>query len=132
MAVSIPKLLQSKWQAFVSAGVTTTCTYKSMELPTYNGGVVTKNVISQHPGTEIIFTAMGGGSLQKYQAMLVDGETIKKIDKVAVFPSLNLPVVPKINDFIVDPSAVSFKVKAVALDPANAAYELWVRPHEES
>lgn len=94
----------------------------------YAGGSVTKSVISSHPGIEIVFDAISQGSGQKFQIRLEDGSTIRSIDKVAIFPALDLPVDPKINDLVVDPTSKEWLVKAVSEDPVNAHYELLVRP----
>jgi len=127
MAFSAAATLQSKWPLFVKYGATKTCVYQSMLESSYTGGNVTKPIESSHT-LEIVFDALGGGSRQKYQQVLDDGSTIRVIDRVAIFPALNLPVVPKINDLIVDPSLKEWEVKAVSEDPVDAHFELWVRP----
>lgn len=120
-------ILQAKWPLFTKHGATKTCVYQSMLDSDYTGGNVTKPIDSSH-SLEIVFDSLGGGSLQKYQQTLSDGSTIRTIDRVAIFPSLNLPVVPKINDLIVDPSLTEWEVKAVSEDPVDAHFELWIRP----
>ncbi len=127
MAFSAPQTLMDKWPLFVKYGATKTCVYQSMLESAYNGGNVVKPVESSH-NIEIVFDAIGGGSSQKYQKSLADGETVRKIDRVAIFPSLALPVIPKINDLIVDPSLKEWEVKGVSDDPVGAHYELHVRP----
>ena len=121
MAFSAPKTLQAKWPLFVKYGATKTCVYQSMVDTIYTpaDGNVLKPVDSSHT-LEIVF--------DKVQAILVDGATIKIIDRVAIFPALELPVVPKINDLIVDPSLREWEVKDVVEDPVDAHYELRVRP----
>lgn len=128
MASKAAILLQQNWPKFTAQGATKTCTYQQMGDSSYVGGNVTKPIISSTPNMEIIFDALGTGGSQKFQNTLDDGETIRSIDRVVIFPSLDLPVVPKINDLIVDPSLIEWKVKATADDPVDAHYELWVRP----
>jgi len=85
----------------------------------YTGGNVTKPIDSSH-SVDIVF--------DEIQASLVDGSTIMSIDRVAIFPALNLPVVPKIRDIIVDPSLREWEVQVVVGDPVDAHFELRVRP----
>ena len=127
MAFSAPAILKDKWPLFVKYGATKSCVFQSMADSGYSSGTVLKPVDSSHT-LEIVFDAIGGGSRQKYQQAVDDGSTIRVIDRVAIFPALNLPVVPKINDLIVDPSLKEWEVKAVSEDPVDAHYELWVRP----
>lgn len=119
MGFSAATTLQSKWPLFVKYGATKSCVYREMAGSTYSGGNVSKAIISS-TNLEIIF--------DKVVASLVDGSTILVIDRVAIFPALNLPVVPKINDVIVDPSLREWEVKDVVEDPVDAHFELRVRP----
>jgi len=119
MGFSAPAILKDKWPLFVKYGATKTCVYQSMADSDYAGGNVTKPVDSSHT-LEIVF--------DKITASLVDESTILFIDRVAIFPSLNLPVVPKINDLIVDSSLREWEVKDVVADPVDAHFELRVRP----
>jgi len=119
MAFSAPQTLKDKWPLLVKYGATKTCTYQSMLESSYQDGNVTKPVDSSHV-VEIVF--------DQIQASLIDGSTIMAIDRVAIFPALNLPVVPKINDLIVDPSLKEYEVKAIVEDPVDAHFELRVRP----
>jgi hypothetical protein len=128
MAFSAPTILKKNWPLLVKFGATKTCTYKKMASAAYAGGNVTKPTVSSHPGLEIVFDVVGQGADKKYQFKLEDGSAVRTIDKVAIFPALDLPVVPVINDLIVDPSSVEWIVKAVSEDPVNAHYELLVRP----
>jgi len=82
-------------------------------------GNALKPVDSSH-NIEVVF--------DKVVASLVDGSTIRFIDRVAIFPALNLPVVPKVNDLIVDPSLTEWEVKDVVEDPVDAHFELRIRP----
>ena len=114
-----PELLQKNWKLFVKFGATKTCTYQSMLESEYVDGNVTKPIDSSHT-LEIIF--------KKINATLVDESTILFIDRIAVFPVLDLPVDPKINDIIVDDSLVEWEVKDVVQDPMDMHFELRVRP----
>ena len=119
MAFSGPQILSDKWPLFVKFGATKTCTFQSMLESEYVDGNVTKPIDSSNQ-LEIIF--------KKINATLVDESTILFIDRVALFPVLDLPVVPKINDIIVDDSLVEWEVKDVVEDPMDMHYELRVRP----
>lgn len=119
MSFSAALTLQNKWPVFVKYGVTKSCVYQSMLPSEYAGGNVSKAVDSS-TNLEIIF--------DKINVSLVDGSTILAIDKWAIFPSLNLPVVPKINDLIVDSSLREWEVKDIIEDPVDAHYDLRVRP----
>ncbi len=119
MAFSAPTLLLDNWKFFVKYGMTKACVYQSMLESSYTGGNVSKPVASSH-NLDIVF--------DQIQASLVDGSTILSIDRVAIFPALDLPVVPKISDLIVDPSLKEWEVQNVVEDPADAHFELRVRP----
>ncbi len=119
MAFSAPQTLMNKWPLFKKYGATKSCVYQSMLASNYTGGNVTKPIESTH-NVDIVF--------DKINASLVDESTIKIIDRVAIFPALALPVEPKINDLIVDPSLREWEVKAVVGDPVDAHYECRVRP----
>lgn len=128
MSFSAPTILQAKWPVLVKLGATKTCTYQSMLVPGYSGGEVTEGIDVSVPGIEILFDALGSTAAGRFQITLNDGSAVRSIDRVAIFPALDLPVVPRINDLIVDPSLSTWKVKAVSEDPVDAHYELWVRP----
>ncbi len=119
MAFSAPQTLMAKWPLFTKYGATKSCVYQSMLASDYTGGNVTKPVASTH-NVEIIF--------DRINSSLVDGSTIQIIDRVAIFPALALPVEPKINDLVVDPSLREWEVKDVVADPVDAHFECRVRP----
>lgn len=120
MAINIPQALLNKWPLFVKAGATKPCTYKSMGNSNYTpGNQVTNPILSSTP-LEIIFDDI--------KAFLVDDVSIFSIDKTAIFPVLLLSSIPKINDLIVGPDASKWKVIRIVVDPANACYQLQVRP----
>lgn len=120
MAVDAPALLWANWNKFVENGVTEACVFQEMDDTGYvPGGAPIKDVLSSH-NVDIVFD-----EIQKY---LTDDSTTKSITKVAILPSLALPVVPKINDLVVDSSLREWEVLAVVADPANAHYELGVKP----
>ncbi len=127
MGFSAPATLRDKWPLFIKYGATKACVYQAMSDSAYVGGNVTKSVISSH-NLEIVFDSLGQGAVSKFQTTLSDGSTIRSIDRVAIFPTLLLPVVAKINDLIVDPSLTEWEVKAIAPDPVDAHWELLVRP----
>lgn len=87
-------------------------------------GIVTQGILSEH-NPFVIFLSMSEVSYTFVEK--IDDDPILEIDKVALFPSLDLPVVPKVND-IIDDTADKWKVKGVGHDPAFATWFLWVRP----
>jgi hypothetical protein len=121
MAVNAPKLLQQKWPILTRNGLTKTCLYRERASASYSPttGVVTQSTTSSHT-LEILF--------DQIRASLVDGSTVLSIDRWAIFPALNLPVVPKVDDVIVAPNSREWVVKDVVEDPADASYSLRVRP----
>lgn len=121
MSVNAPQILADNWHLFVSNGATALCTYKEMGDTAYTpGNTVTKPVVSSHE-LEIVFD-------QRTQTFFSEGSTIRSIVEIAIFPSLLLPVAPKINDLIVDPSLKEWEVVAILKDPVDAHYELTVKP----
>lgn len=122
MGVNAPQLLKDNWHHFVANGATKTCTYQEMGDTVYPpGGVVSTPILSSTPNLEIVFD-------QRTQYFVADGSTIRSISEIAIFPSLLLPVVPKIDDLIVDPSSKEWVVKDVIQDPVDAHYELTIKP----
>ncbi len=55
-------------------------------------------------------------------------EAFLKRDAMAIFPAIDLPVIPSVDDLIVTPDGNSWHVKAKLGDPAGAHYELHIRP----
>ncbi len=121
--VDIPAVLQANWPQLVKHGCTKTCTYQQMPDPDYDanaGEPVDQDPISE-THIEVVF--------DQFSNMVIDGEAIRVIDREALFPTMDLPVVPRINDRIVDPSTTVWRVVSGApSDPADAHYSLHVRP----
>ena len=63
---------------------------------------------------------------------LADGSAVRMVDKVAIFPSLDLSIIPKVTDVIVDPGGTEWRVLGKAEDPSPGHYELHVRPLSEA
>ncbi len=55
-------------------------------------------------------------------------ETYRLRDAMAIFPSIDLPVLPNVDDVVVTPDGIEWHVKAKLGDPAGAHYELHIRP----
>jgi len=119
-ATTMQTLLQKHFPKF--GGIRKYCNYQSLENPTYDPDTktVTAGTISANEYLWIIFDS--------YSLVLVDDELILGIDKKAIFPALDLSVTPKINDIIVDGDLEMWNVIGVSPDPAEAHYELHVRP----
>ena len=122
MGIDAKRILQSNWRHFTANGATKKCTFQAMADSAYTpGGAVVKEPSVEIPGIEVVFDMV--------KEVLVDGSTIRSIDRVAIFPALDIsPVVPSINDLIVDPSGREWIVKDVQTDPMEAQYSLRVRP----
>ena len=61
----------------------------------------------------------------------IDEESVRSIDKIAIFPSLDLPIMPKVTDVIVDDLNIEWRVLGVSSDPVPGHYELHIRPLKE-
>lgn len=124
----IQNLLQKNFPKF--GGIRLSCTYKSVVFPaSYNAttGVVTNTASTDYIGINIIFDEITK-TINIYPKFKRDDESILSVDKVAIFPALDLPVEPKVGDIIVDPSNVNWKVQGVSTDPAKGSYGLHIRP----
>ena len=126
MAFSAPATLKDKWPMPVKYGLTKKVVYQEMgdSVRTANG--VDTSIMSS-TNIDVVMDNLGGG-LQKFAWLLRDDITIMSIDKVAIFPALALSVVPKVDDIIVMSDLTQWKVKGVCPDPADAHFELWIRP----
>ena len=123
--VDIPATIQANWPLLKKHGLTKACTFQVMPVQVYdaNTGSVTGDPTATHP-LDIVF--------DEFNHAAVDGEAIRFTDRKALFPVLDLPVVPHINDRIVSPSNVTWRVVAgPPSDPADAHYSLHVRPIDE-
>ena len=120
--VDIPAEVQKYWPIFIQNGLTKSCTYQVTPKQVYdpNSGTVTGPPTATYP-IEVIF--------DEFSSLAIDGEAIRVIDRKALFPVLDLPVVPRIDDRIVSPSNVTWRiVSGPPSDPADAHYSLHVRP----
>jgi len=123
MAVNAPQILFDNWHHFVDNGATKEFLFQEMGISKKDGsGQVVTPVLSTTPIDPVI------DSTTKYPWILEDDETVMDIDKVAIIPSMALPVVPKINDIMVSASSNEWKVKGVLPDSCSAHWELWIRP----
>jgi len=110
-------------------GIRKECTYKSITVPSYNAqtGVVSGPVSTSYTGIKIIFDEFSANKAS-YSIFIKDDSSILSIDKIAILPVLDLAVIPKVEDEIVDNNSVTWRVKGIISDPADAHYELHVRP----
>lgn len=119
------QLLQKHFPKFGSIRVL--CTFTSVGDAEYNattGGVV-ESVIGSQP----VYIIFGEFTFSDTKAPTYkeDDSVIESTDKKAIFPQLDLSFIPKINDYITD-NVKKWRVVGVSVDPANAHYELHVRP----
>ncbi len=116
-------LIQQHFPKFGS--IRKACTYRQMEEPVYDGNV-TEAIKAEYPvmiiWDDFSFTQTIAG-ISKF-----DDSTILSIDRIVIFPALDLPVVPDMIDRIVDDSSVLWAFVGIAQDPADAHYEIHVRP----
>lgn len=121
------ELVQKNWPKF--GKIRKLCTYYK----TANGDVNTVNgnpvltIVSTHAGIMIIFDEFTFTERQSPQGF--DEETtILKSDKKAMFPSLDLSVLPMANDQIKnEETGETWIVKGVSSDPSSALNSLHVR-----
>ena len=123
--VDVPKEVQSKWPLFKQHGLTQICTYQVMPTQAYNYNTSTvSGAATATHSIDVVF--------DEFNNIAIDGEAIRFTDRKALFPVLDLPVVPRINDRIVSPSNVIWRVvTGPPSDPANAHYSLHIRPIDE-
>jgi len=127
MGVDAAKLLSDNWKHFVNNGATKTTVYKEMGVATYdaNSGGSTQPEVSAHT-VEMVWDEFSF-TLTRSPEGSVDDRAIYEIDKKLIFPSLHLPIVPKVGDHV-EEGGVAWLVKGVSVDPVTAHYELHVRP----
>lgn len=118
--------VQANWPKFGS--IRKSCTYKSRPNSTYNPADQTA---VESPSTDYpIFVIFDNFSFTSKMApqMEDDEEGGTYTDKKALFPFLDLPVVPQMGDFIVNNvTGETWRVMAKNEDPVPALYELHVR-----
>lgn len=97
------------------------CTYKFVKPVTYtpSTGDVTQPLPVDDQPLDVIFVDA--------EDVKVDDEPIRLTDKVAMFPSLNLLQNAEVGDKIYEGSN-EWKVLTLLSDPADAGWELLVRP----
>ncbi len=78
-------------------------------------------------GVEIVFDEFTF-SINSAQVQQNDEVPVLSIDRKAIFPVLNLTVKPSINDRIVDPDSVIWRVIGIGGDPMDAHHSLHIRP----
>ena len=128
MSANIPQILQDKWPILTANGLTRLATYQELTVAVYDAStkVIDQTVVSSHSiqmvWDEFSFTE-NKAAIHKF-----DDSPILSIDRIVIFPSLDLPVEPSVNDRIVDDSSNEWSVLGISKDPAGAHYELHVRP----
>lgn len=101
------------------------CSYKEMDNSNYNSGngTAAEVVVSTQDFVQIIFDDAG-----EYATSFGDNVTVKITDKVAIVPSLDVTVTPKVKDQIIDPDGVIWVVEGIGTDPGPVHWSLLVRP----
>ncbi len=124
---NVPALIQANWPTFTANGLTRPTTYQQLATASYdaNAGTVSHVVVSSTV-LEMVWDDFSNKRQTKF-----DDSTILSIDRVVIFPSLDLPVEPSTNDRVVDDSSDVWNVVQIAGDPAEGHYELHVRPVDE-
>lgn len=122
----IPKVIKKAFPLFGS--IRQAVTFQSMAAPTYdvsNGNVA--DVITSIHSLNVIWDSFSF-TQHNAQSQKQDESTILSGDRKVIYPALDLPVVAKVGDRVVDSAAVAWVVMGVDLDPATAHYSLHVRP----
>lgn len=113
------KLVQKHFPKFGS--IRQLFTYQEMGEPTYDGGDVTEHILNTYQ----VYMIMS--DISTYGIFKNEDTAILSIDKSVVFPALDLPVVPKINDKIAL-NQYTYTIIGIAEDPAAATYQFHIRP----
>jgi hypothetical protein len=129
MATDPGQILQEQIQKnFPKFGsIRRSCIYRQMGSADYDAdtGTVNPEEIAQFPLLAIFDNATS--SAMSNLNIDLDGTTIRNL-KVAIFPTLDLPIEPKEKDIIVREDSSQWVVVGVIPDPAKAHWELVVRP----
>lgn len=125
------QLLQKNFPKFGS--FRKSCVYHSMLDMEYDPetGSTTEIPNPENPPQDlyIIFDEFGFTKNQSGERQNLE-EPILSIDKKAIFPSLDLPFMPRVNDQIVDEENLVWIVIGISEDPKPAHFELHVRPRK--
>lgn len=98
------------------------------ESATY-GGVST---VVYDPATGTMVTTTSGGGIVKmvftsFAFMEIDGSAVLANDRKAIIPTLDLAIVPTLNDTITRADGSAWNVIGIKTDPAGAAWVLQIR-----
>lgn len=123
-------LLQKHFPKF--GGIRKSTTYQVVADSVYDAetGSTTNTVTASYPDVLMIWDEFSF-SITYAQVKKFDDSTILSIDRKVIFPSLDLPVAPAPGDRVVDDSSVTWSIIGISVDPADAHYELHVRPLTE-
>jgi len=99
------------------------CTYTSLAgaNPSYNPD---NGIITRPQDTVFYFDPVFTGIVES----LKDDVPVQEKDMLMIFPSSYMTIEPRINDTVLDENNVIFAVVAGVNDPAQAHYELHIRP----
>lgn len=98
------------------------CQYVFSDPITYNtsdGSVIDSS--TPDPEIDMMF--------DKFKSEQIDGTNVLAIDKIAIFPTLNITQEPVEGDKIIQ-GGYEWVVKSIISDPMSVAYELHVRPRK--
>jgi hypothetical protein len=103
------------------------CTYKDVADPIHDPS--TDEVTPVTNSSTQIYIIFDEFNFTLTQAAIMQGDesNIISVDRKAIFPALDLPVVPKVHDLIVEGST-TWRVMGLSRDPKPAHHELHVRP----
>jgi len=119
-------LLQKNFSKFGS--IRRLCDYSSMQDPVYDAD--TKEVTVTATSVESVYIIFDSIALNSIFMKQEDDVTPLSIDRLAIFPKLDLLVTPHVGDMIEDDDGVVWNVIGIGVDPAGAHYELHIRPVE--
>lgn len=97
------------------------CTYKALPDPAYD--VDTKAVTAVATTTASIYIIF-----DEIKVKQDDDVPILSIDRLAIFPKLDLSITPRVGDTIDDDEGIIWSVVGLGKDPASAAHSLHIRP----
>lgn len=108
--------------------IRTAMVYNQFSNPDYdpNTGSVTNN-----PGLTFNLSGVLGkvsSSGSSFAVRRADDVVNPFTDKSYLIPALDLPILPDLNDELVDVYGVVWDIRGYSADPARATYKFWLRP----
>lgn len=121
--IKAQKLFQKHFVKFGSYRKNTTYIFSKPVSRDEDTGIITEDQTDTQPDLMVIY--------DKFESKLVDDDAILSIDRIAIFPSLNINQEPEVGDKMIQ-GGYEWNVEGILNDPMPVAYELHVRPRKIS